>query len=67
MYIVKVFVGEENPSWIDIVVVVVVVVIIIVVVVIIIIIIISSSIVVGSIIVHGDRIEDRLDILRMLF
>ena len=67
MYIVKVFVGEENLSWIDIVVVVIVVVIIIVVVVIIIIIIISSSIVVGSIIVHGDRMEDRLDILRMLF
>ena len=69
MYIVKVFVGEENPSWIDIqiVVVVVVVIIIIVAVVMIIIIISSSSIVVGSIIVHGDRMEDRLDILRMLF
>jgi hypothetical protein len=70
VYIVKVFVGEENPSWIDIVVVVVVVVvvvIIIIVVVIIIIIIISSGIVVGSIIIHGDRMEDRLDILQMLF
>jgi hypothetical protein len=63
VYIVKVFVGEENPSWIDIVVVVVVV----VVVVIIIVVVVSSSIVVGSIVVHGGRMEDRLDILQMLF